>query len=56
VDGAANTALVRLIAATLDVPPTTVRIVSGAAGRVKRLEIDAPVTGLVAARWPDLAV
>lgn len=40
VEGAANEALERLIAATLKVPPRAVRIVAGHQARVKRLEID----------------
>lgn len=39
VDGAANEALERLIADTLKVPPSAVRIVAGHQARVKRLEI-----------------
>jgi len=40
VDGAANQALVRLIARTLLRPPGAVRIVAGDRGRVKQVEID----------------
>ena len=40
VEGAANEALERLIAATLKVPARAVRIVAGHQARVKRLEID----------------
>ena len=40
VDGAANEALERLIAATLRVPGGAVRIIAGHQARVKRLEID----------------
>ncbi|MCJ2015627.1 DUF167 domain-containing protein [Methylobacterium sp. J-076] len=39
VEGAANEALERLIAATLKVPASAVRIVAGHQARVKRLEI-----------------
>jgi hypothetical protein len=39
-DGAANTALVRLIAKALDRPASAVRIVSGESARLKQLEID----------------
>lgn len=38
--GAANEALVRLLARTLGVPRGAVRIVSGAAGRDKTVEVD----------------
>jgi len=40
VAGAANEALVRLLAQTLGVPRGAVRIVSGAAGRDKTVEVD----------------
>src|SRR5262245_45681856 len=42
VDGAANTALVRLVARALGVPPSSVEVVRGATGREKQLQ----VTGL----------
>jgi len=38
-DGAANAAVVALIARSLDVPRSAVRITSGETARVKRLEI-----------------
>ncbi len=38
-DGKANAALVALLAATLDVPKSAVRIASGATARLKRVEI-----------------
>ena len=38
-DGKANAALVALLAASLDVPKSAVRIASGASGRLKRVEI-----------------
>jgi uncharacterized protein YggU (UPF0235/DUF167 family) len=40
VEGEANVALVRLIARTLGLPRSAVRIASGEAARVKVLEID----------------
>jgi uncharacterized protein len=45
VDGAANEALVGLLAGSLDIGKRSIRIVSGARGRVKRLEL----TGLTQA-------
>ena len=39
-DGAANAALVALVARTLKVPRSAVRIAAGDTARVKRLEID----------------
>ncbi len=40
VDGAANEAVVRAVAAALEVPNRSVRLVGGATARTKRLEID----------------
>ena len=56
VDGAANTALVRLIAAELDVPRTAIRLVSGTTGRRKLIAIDGISAELIVARWPGLRV
>jgi uncharacterized protein YggU (UPF0235/DUF167 family) len=54
VDGAANEALVRLIAAELDVPRSAVRLITGATARTKVVEV-AGADDAVAARWPGLA-
>ena len=56
VDGAANEALIRLLAAELDVPRSDVRLVSGATARRKVIAIDGLATAALLARWPDLAV
>jgi uncharacterized protein len=40
VDGAANAALVKLLARTLDVPRRAVRILQGSASRTKVVEVD----------------
>ncbi|MEY4762093.1 MAG: hypothetical protein RLZZ200_1949 [Pseudomonadota bacterium] len=40
VEGAANEAVVRLVAASLDIPRRQVRLVSGQSGRRKVLEIE----------------
>ncbi len=53
VDGAANDALVKLLASELGVPRSTVRLVSGATARTKVIEVEG-AEALVAARWPDL--
>ncbi len=45
-DGAANTALVELIARTLAVPLTRVSLIAGATARVKRLKIAGPADAL----------
>ncbi len=50
VEGAANEALVRLIAKVVGVAPSTVRIVSGAQGRTKVVEIAALTEDEVRAR------
>jgi uncharacterized protein (TIGR00251 family) len=47
-DGKANEALVRLLAKTLDVGKTKVRIVSGMASRVKMIEVDGDPSRLAA--------
>jgi len=48
-DGKANTALIALLARVLDVRKSDVRIASGAASRVKMIEVDGDET-LLAAR------
>jgi len=55
VDGAANEALVRLIAAELDVPRGAARLVSGATARTKVVEIDGVDEDAIRRRWPGLA-
>ncbi|HVQ22904.1 MAG TPA: DUF167 domain-containing protein [Candidatus Saccharimonadia bacterium] len=54
--GAANAALRRLIATSLDVPLSAVAVESGHRGRTKRLHIDGAVAADLARRWPGLAV
>jgi hypothetical protein len=56
VDGEANAALCRLLAAELGVAPSAVRIVSGATGRRKRLTVAGVGREALVARWPGLAV
>ncbi len=56
VDGAANEAVERLIAETLGVPPSTVRIVAGGSGRSKLIAIEGATRASLIARWPDLGV
>ncbi len=56
VDGAANDALVRLVARELDVPRGAVRIVTGAGARLKTIEIDAEGAAETARRrWPGVS-
>jgi hypothetical protein len=56
VAGAANAALVRLIADELDVSRTSVRLVAGATGRHKLIMVDGLSPQAVAARWPGIKV
>ena len=56
VEGAANNALVRLIAEELGVARSAVRIVAGASSRQKLVVIDGADPDAVVARWPGLRV
>ena len=56
VEGAANTALVRLLADELGLAIRDVRIVAGAKGRQKLVMIDGLDPDLIVARWPGLRV
>jgi uncharacterized protein len=56
VDGAANNALIRLVAGELDVARSDVRIVAGAQGRRKLLVVDAIEPEAVLSHWPGLRV
>ena len=49
VDGAANEALVRLLADSLGVPQRAVRVVAGATSRSKTVEVDGTTVGAVRA-------
>ena len=55
-DGAANKALVRLLADALGVPASAVSVVNGAASRTKRIGVIGVCAAAVAARWPGLGV
>jgi uncharacterized protein (TIGR00251 family) len=48
-DGEANAALVRLLARSVGVAPSRVRLAAGATARIKRLEIDGEGAALAAA-------
>jgi hypothetical protein len=56
VEGAANAALVRLLAEELGVARRDVRIVAGATGRQKLVVVDGVGSEVVVARWPGLRV
>lgn len=56
VDGAANVALVALIADELRVARRDVRLVAGATGRVKVIAVDGVDGASLVARWPGLDV
>jgi uncharacterized protein len=56
VDGAANAALIRLIATVLDVPKRSVRLVSGESSRMKVVAVDDVDPTAIVARWPGLRV
>jgi uncharacterized protein len=54
VEGAANQALLRLLATALDIPKRDVRLVAGAASRTKLVVIDGVEADRVLERWPGL--
>jgi uncharacterized protein (TIGR00251 family) len=56
VDGAANAAVVRLIAGAVGVAPSSVRIVRGSRGRNKIIAIEGVEPAVLTARWPGLGV
>jgi hypothetical protein len=56
VAGAANQALLRLIAEELGIARRDVRLVAGAAGRQKLIVVEGIEAEAVVARWPGLRV
>ena len=56
VEGAANQALVRVLAEELGVARRSVRLVAGAAGRQKLIVVEGLTADALLARWPDLRV
>lgn len=56
VEGAANNALIRLLADELGVARRDVRIVAGATGRQKLIVVDGVDPEAIVARWPGLRV
>jgi uncharacterized protein len=56
VEGAANNALIKLIAEELGVLRSDVRIVAGATSRQKLIVVDGGNADAIVARWPGLKV
>ena len=56
VDGAANQALIRLLAATLMVASSRVTIVRGALSRAKVVEVEGVARDALRSRWPEADV
>jgi uncharacterized protein YggU (UPF0235/DUF167 family) len=56
VEGAANAALIRLLADELGVARRDVRIVAGASSRHKLVVVDGVDAAAIVARWPGLRV
>ncbi len=56
VEGAANQALVRLLAEELGLARRSVRLVAGAAGRQKLIVVEGMTGEEIVARWPGLRV
>ncbi|HEU4672787.1 MAG TPA: DUF167 domain-containing protein [Candidatus Limnocylindrales bacterium] len=56
VEGAANHALLRVLADELGVSRRDVRLVAGAAGRTKLIVVDGMEADEISRRWPELAL
>ena len=54
IEGAANQALVRLLAEVLDIPKRDVRLIAGAASRTKLIVVDGVEPEAILERWPGL--
>ena len=54
IEGAANQALLRLLADELDIPKGDVRLIAGAASRTKLIVIDGVDAEVILERWPGL--
>jgi uncharacterized protein len=55
-DGAANAWLIRLIAETLDVAPSLVRLERGATARRKQVSVEGLDAATLMVRWPGLVL
>jgi len=56
VEGAANAALIRILADELDIARRDIRIVAGATSRQKLVVVDGVDPEAIVARWPGLRV
>jgi hypothetical protein len=56
VDGAANQALLRLLADALDVPRSDVRLATGTTSRSKLVVLSGLPASRVLERWPELRI
>jgi uncharacterized protein YggU (UPF0235/DUF167 family) len=56
IEGAANHALLRVLADELGVGRRSVRLVAGAAGRTKLIVVDGVDPTEIERRWPELAL
>jgi hypothetical protein len=56
VEGAANNALIRLLADELGIPRRDIQIVAGATSRQKLVVVDGVDPDAIVARWPGLRV
>ena len=54
IEGAANQALLRLLADELDIPKRDVRLIAGAASRTKLVVIEGVEPEQILERWPGL--
>ena len=54
IEGAANQALLRLLAEELDIPKRDVRLIAGAASRTKLIVIEGVEEEAILERWPGL--
>ena len=54
IEGAANQALLRLLADELDIPKRGVRLIAGAASRTKLIVIEGVEPEVILERWPGL--
>jgi uncharacterized protein len=54
IEGAANQALLRLLADELDIPKRDVRLIAGAASRTKLIVIEGVDAEVILERWPGL--